>query len=61
MTQDKTILKTSYEWMLEEDADMIVLDYDGWDRSNFNFSYYEEKISEREFNQRLALSTITHE
>lgn len=35
-----------------------ILDHDGWDRQNFQYSRYEEKITEKEFNKRLAESTI---
>lgn len=52
-------LKTSYEWkgLIADDIDII--DHDGWDRSNFQYSFFEEKITEKEFIARVKLSTIS--
>ncbi len=50
-------LKTSEEWSKEEPS-VKILDPDGWDRSNFQFSWHEEKISKEEFLRRRMLSTI---
>jgi hypothetical protein len=50
------ILYTSEQWLAE--VDIKVIDPDGWDRKNFQFSFYEEKIPKSEFNRRLAMSTI---
>jgi hypothetical protein len=36
----------------------IIIDPDGWDRTNFNFSWYQEEITEEEFMRRLYKSTI---
>lgn len=35
-----------------------MLDPDGWDRSNFQFSWYREKISNLEYEKRLCSSTV---
>lgn len=35
-----------------------ILDPDGWDRKHFNYSWYKECITEREYNQRLSVSTL---
>ena len=48
--------KTSAEWA--EQANVIVLDPDGWDRKNFKYSFGEELITMDEFNIRLMKSTI---
>jgi hypothetical protein len=48
--------KTSEEWQKENDS-VIVLDPDGWDRTNYQYSWYEEKITHREYNNRLFQST----
>jgi len=48
--------KTSLEWMKEINCE--ILDPDGWDRTNYDYSFNEEKITRKEFNRRLALSTI---
>lgn len=59
------ILKTSSEWytILNENEKKenikitTIMDPDGWDRTNFQYSFYEEMISEKEFQNRLLLST----
>jgi hypothetical protein len=46
-------LKTSEEWMktgLLRGSE--ILDPDGWDRQNYQFSWFEEKITEKEFMRR---------
>jgi len=48
-------LKTSEQWVKEKGSK--ILDPDGWDRKNFQFSFYEELISEQEFTHRLLHST----
>lgn len=50
--------KTSAEWFKEVKKGTVILDYDGWDRMNLDFSWNEEKITEYEFTQRLCSSTI---
>lgn len=50
------ILKTSEEWL--EEKKIIILDPDGWDRKNYQYSFNEEKITEKEFNKRVMYSTI---
>ena len=51
--------KTSKKWCeklgLSRDN---ILDPDGWDRTNFNYSFDEEKISKGEFIERLGRSTV---
>lgn len=53
--------KTSQEWMdlLNKDRKFTLLDPDGWDRSNFKYSFYEEKITVEEFFARLSVSTCS--
>lgn len=53
--------RTSEEWMniLNKDNKFKLLDPDGWDRSNFNFSYYIEQITLEEFFNRLSVSTCS--
>jgi len=50
-------IKTSQEWQ-ELFPSIKVIDPDGWDRSNFQFSWYEEKITKDEYDKRLFNSTI---
>ena len=35
-----------------------ILDPDGWDRLNYDYSFYEELITEKEFIKRVLNSTI---
>jgi len=51
-------LFTSEEWQKILDNDFIVYDPDGWDRNNFQYSWFEEKISLEEYRQRVLKSTI---
>ena len=53
----ETVLLTSKEWQ-EKYTETKVLDPDGWDRSNFQYSWYEEKITHGEYLHRLMSSTI---
>ena len=52
----KEIKKISSEWIKEYDCKII--DYDGWDRKNYDYSFNEEKITREEFERRLMGSTI---
>lgn len=52
-------LKTSAEWHEAQGNNPTILDPDGWDRSNYQFSFHEELITEPEFMQRLARSTVS--
>lgn len=56
----KMVLKTSEEWLKEipEANEVEILDPDGWDRSNYLYSFFEEKITYHEFYNRLMESTI---
>lgn len=49
-------LKTSKEW--QELCYIEVLDADGWDRTNYDYSWNEEKITREEFEKRLGFSTV---
>lgn len=53
--------KTSEEWnriVNSKDKIIKILDPDGWDRTNYDYSWSEEKISIREFYKRVSRSTI---
>jgi hypothetical protein len=52
----KTTLKTSAEWV--KDVSYRILDPDGWDRANYDYSFNKEKITFAEFQRRLFSSTI---
>lgn len=49
-------LRTSDEW--QEHFGCLVYDPDGWDRQNYYYSWYEEKISEDEFRYRVSVSAV---
>ena len=48
---------TSAEWQKRKPTHHV-RDPDGWDRANFNYSWFEELITEREYNRRVSISTI---
>ena len=52
----KEELKTSAEWQAIYPYP-AVLDPDGWDRKNFQHSWYEEQITREEYERRLTFST----
>lgn len=49
-------LKTSQEWQ-ELYLEIRVLDPDGWDRTNFQYSWFGEKITKNEYDMRIMSST----
>lgn len=49
-------LKTSEDW--NKVIKITVKDPDGWDRANFQYSWFKEKITKTEFRNRLNNSTI---
>jgi hypothetical protein len=53
--------KTSEYWynQIYPNKEIVIRDPDGWDRRNWQFSWYEEKITEEEFQSRVAQSTIS--
>lgn len=52
------LIKTSRQWCIDKGIDMASIhDPDGWDRSNFEYSFDKEKISHSEFRNRLSYST----
>jgi len=53
-------LKTSSEWceIIPTKYNLVILNTDGWDCKNFEFSFNEEAISLDEFKIRLSYSTI---
>lgn len=49
--------KTSEKWQIEK-PDIIILDPDGWDRTNFIYSWFDEEITEEEYIKRRMESTV---
>lgn len=49
------VKKTSEKW--QKICKVTVYDPDGWDRKNYQHSWYEEKISRAEFEYRMLFST----
>jgi hypothetical protein len=50
--------RTSYHWMNHPDFEGIdLIDPDGWDRENLEYSFNEEKIDRFEFIHRINNST----
>lgn len=55
----KEVKKTSAEWQ-KEYAYPRVLDPDGWDRKNYEYSWFKEKITKEEYDSRVLISTCIH-
>jgi hypothetical protein len=53
-------VKSSNDWWHDHEwfPNMRIQDPDGWDRENLQFSFYEEKVTYQEFEQRLMESTL---
>lgn len=53
-------VKTSSEWWHDHPMikTMRINDPDGWDRSNFHYSFYKEPVTFAEFEKRLFISTM---
>lgn len=56
-----TVEKTSQEWYdeLRKTENITIMDPDGWDRTNYKYSFTEELITKEKFNERLSQSTIS--
>lgn len=50
-------VKTSAEWQAIHPNPRI-MDPDGWDRTNFQYSWFEEQITFDQYRERLFWSTI---
>ena len=50
------ILKTSSQWCRLFKC--VVMDPDGWDRKNYEYSFNQELITEKEFRKRISNSTM---
>ena len=59
--EDPTDRKTSEDWEKEIDEryKLIILDPDGLDRTNFDYSFNSELITQEEFDKRLSNSTVS--
>lgn len=56
-----TVLKTSEQWKNQLlPTSLVILDPNGWNRKNFDYSFYEELIDIDEFANRLYASTTVY-
>ena len=55
-----SVEKTSQEWYdeLRKTENITIMDPDGWDRTNYKYSFTEELITKEKFNERLSRSTV---
>jgi hypothetical protein len=55
----KEMKKTSEQWnkIFELQHRCKIIDPDGWDRHNFQYSWHEEEITYQEFKERMIRST----
>jgi hypothetical protein len=51
-------VKTSEQWKQELFPKVTILDYDGYDRENIQFSFFEEKVTKDEFLDRFTSCTV---
>lgn len=56
----QNILKSGAEWYKElyPNNELKIMDYDGWDRGDFDYSWNEDKIDLKEFHHRLGECTV---
>ena len=54
-----SVEKTSQQWYdeLRKTENVTIMDPDGWDRTNYKYSFTEELITKEKFEERLAQST----
>jgi hypothetical protein len=54
-------LKTSKEWydLVPSEYKLTIIDPDGCDRKNYQYSFHEELITKEEFNKRVSYSNVT--
>jgi hypothetical protein len=56
---NELVKKSSEEWFKElYEGRIEIMDPDGWDRHNFDYSWYDEKIDVIEFEKRVMYSTL---
>lgn len=51
-------LRTSNEWKRQLYPNSHIIDFDGFDRSNLQYSFYEELITQEQFEQRFVECTV---
>lgn len=56
MTENNLELRTSAEWQ-RLFPNVLVVDPDGWNRKNYQFSWNEELITKEEYDKRVSFST----
>lgn len=54
----RELVKTGKQWKDELYPQIKILDFDGFNRYNLNYSYEQELITEDEFQRRIGLCTI---
>jgi hypothetical protein len=53
----RPVKRTSAEWQYLE-PEVEVLDPDGWDRTNYQYSWFQEQITYEEYSTRQTTSTL---
>ena len=55
-----SVEKTSQQWYdeLRKTENITIMDPDGWDRTNYQYSFTEELITKEKFNERLSRSSV---
>lgn len=52
------IRKTAKYWNERIKPKVYIIDPDRWDREHYEYSFYKEKITKKEYKKRLSKSTI---
>lgn len=52
------LVRTSKDWQELDSSNTIIMDPDGWDRSNYEYSFNQELITEEEYKHRKLMSTV---
>jgi len=55
--KDNPELKTSEQWYAEDESGITIMDPDGWDRTNYDYSFKEELVTKEEYERRKMMST----
>lgn len=59
--ENNELKKTSLDWykeVRENCPTFVIYDPDGWDRTNYEYSFNQELITKEEFQKRLFSSTV---
>ena len=59
MSVERKQISDLWEKELFPNKEVVIMDPDGWDRGNWDYSWFEEEITENEFMMRVFRSTCS--